>query len=177
MRRTKQWLATAAMLLSNAISVYAQIDFKEIIENYYCKEYIRPLKYIDPRNVSKSGDTYLLNEHNQTVAFYNAVKKYYEGKHEVVAWFELSIGKNPPKKEGGRESTNAIDAIIYISGLDTLFIVEAKGLRKESKFQAILDDFKRMIGTNRVKSPSDYKIQMEKPSQVYAITLADIWGD
>ena len=30
MRRTKQWLATAAMLLSNAISVYAQIDFKEI---------------------------------------------------------------------------------------------------------------------------------------------------
>lgn len=138
-----------------------KIDFKKIIENYYYEDYKRPLKYIDPRNVSKNSDTYLLNEHNQTVSFYNAVQKYYAEEHEVVAWFELSVGKNPPKKDGGRESTNAIDAIIYIIGLDTLFIVEAKGLRKESKFHAILNDFNRTIGEKRTKEPNDYIIQMK----------------
>lgn len=150
-------------------------DIKEILNIYY-DEYMRPFKYIDPRNVSKSSDSYLLDEHNQTVSFCNAVRKHYSNE-DVVAWFELSIGKKIAQKQGGRDSTNAIDGIVYIHELDTLIIIESKGLRKALKFSAIVDDFNRTLGVDRKPKPNDYIIQMRKPSKMYAITLADIWGE
>lgn len=151
-----------------------EYPFLEILEKYY-QEYQRPLKYLDPRNISKTGDPYLLNEHNQTVHFYHALRNFYP-QWDVIGWFELSIGKKLPTTQNGKSSTNALDGIVYIPETNTLFIIEAKGLRKETKFTAITKDFQRTIGTNRAQYPNDYILQMPRPSQMYAITLADLWG-
>ena len=146
----------------------------QVFERYY-DEYTRPLKYLDPRNMSKKGNPNLFNEHNQTVSFYQALRQCFPN---AVGWFELSIGKKA-NAETGRESTNAIDGIVYIPECHTLLIIEAKGLRRHSKFVAIADDLKRTLGTERSSAEeiANYKLKLkEKPRQVYAVTLADIWS-
>lgn len=140
----------------------------DVLNDYY-EEYQRPFKYIDPRNLSKNSNKNLFNEHNQTVNFCSAVRHYFK---DSVAWYELSIGKTI---KGG---TNAIDGIVYIPDEKTLLIIEAKGLRKLSKFKAIHTDLLRSIGKNRITEQEilDYQIQLQPPEHVYAITLADVWG-
>jgi hypothetical protein len=145
-----------------------------ILSSYF-DEYCRPLAYLDPRNLSKKSDRNLFHEHNQTTNFYHAVRRHFD---DAVIWFELSIGKKLPNTKKGKESTNAIDGIIYIPQCDTLLIIEAKGLRKKSKFIDILNDLNRTLGKSRTPADiSSYKLQLRKTQHVYAITLADIWGD
>ena len=142
-----------------------------ILEQYQ-DEYFRPLKYIDPRNLSKISDPNLLNEHNQTVNFCNAVHKKYE---DSITWFELSVGTT---KSNQRSGTNAIDGIVYIPSEETLLIIESKGLRNIEKYKAMLEDLIRTLGQNRindVNAISNYKVGIKKPKHIYAITLADIW--
>lgn len=150
-------------------------NLSHILEGYY-QEYIRPLVYLDPRNKSKTGNANLFNEHNQTVSFYHALRQVFP---KAVGWFELSIGKNPPNTPAGRESTNAIDGIVYIPECSCLLIIEAKGLRRPSKFLAIADDLQRTFGTNRssTEAIANYRLKLkEKPHHVYAVILSDIWS-
>lgn len=143
----------------------------EIFEKYYA-EYQRPFDYIDPRNLSKASDQNLFNEHNQTVNFCNAVRMVYPNS---IAWYELSVGITYSEKHK-KNGTNAIDGIVYIPEENTLLVIEAKGLRKESKFIAITNDLKRTIGELGRNETDDYKIQIERPQHMYAVTLADIWS-
>ena len=153
-----------------------KLKLDKIYEKYEA-EYKNVFRYISPIENAER-----FTEENQTLNFYNAVRAVYP---ETVAWFEY-----PWKVDGvtfGKEknSSNRFDAVIYIEDINTLLIVEAKCLRYDSKYEAINNDFCRILGYHdkhnngmqRFTTKEKIKIHTKEfiPTKVYAVILADYW--
>lgn len=129
-----------------------QID--NILSNYYA-EYERIFNVFD---FSDNPDRF--TEENQTVNFCRAVQSVFP---DAVVWYEYPFNGNDYK--------NRFDAVIYIPACHSLLIVEAKCLRKDSKYRAMLNDLNRIC-------ISDNYTQIKLNGQIdttYGIILADFW--
>lgn len=157
------------------------LKLKEIYEAYKL-EYEEIFKYISPANHAER-----FTEENQTLNFFNAVRKVHES---AVAWFEypwnvkgITFGKK-------KNSSKRFDAIIYIEKLNVLLIVESKCLRNQNKYKAMTNDFCRTLGrfgyiegendrdfSSFVEKHEKIKIHLngKNPAKVYTVILADYW--
>lgn len=157
------------------------LKLKEIYEAYIL-EYEKIFKYISPANHAER-----FTEENQTLNFFNAVRKVHES---AVAWFEypwkvkgITFGKK-------KNSSKRFDAIIYIEKLNVLLIVESKCLRNQNKYKAMTNDFCRTLGrfgyiegendcdfSSFVEKHEKIKIHLngKNPAKVYTVILADYW--
>lgn len=131
---------------------------KEAIEeilSYYYNEYNRVFACFD-----FSGKADRFTEENQTVNFCRAVKEKYP---EAVTWYEHPFA--------GENGTKRFDAVVYIKEINSLLIVEAKCLRKHSKYEAMYNDLERIC---KYKN-QDISIFGAANPTVYAVILADHW--
>lgn len=131
-----------------------EMAIRNIIDTYYA-EYEKVFSYFD---FSEKADRF--TEENQTVNFCQAVKAEFP---EAVTWYE-----HPFQADG---ATNRFDAVVYIKEINSLLIVEAKCLRKHSKYEAMYHDLERICKyKNR-----DISIFNAAEPTIYAVILADYW--
>ena len=155
-----------------------QID--NILSNYYA-EYERIFNVFD---FSDNPDRF--TEENQTVNFCRAVQSVFP---DAVVWYEYPFKpvpeeyqdtakcqtcdyRNQSKKDSPKKaSSNRFDSVIYIPSCQTLLIVEAKCLRKHSKYEAMYNDLARICA----QKDTNIKLHNQEITSIYAVILADYW--
>lgn len=157
------------------------MKLKEIYEVYKL-EYEKVFNHILPINHAER-----FTEENQTLNFFNAVRKVHES---AVAWFEYPWNVKGVTFGKEKSSSKRFDAIIYIEELNALLIIESKCLRNQNKYKAMTNDFCRTLGrcgyrddeeicdfTPFVETDNKLKIHLngKKPAKVYSVILADYW--
>lgn len=138
----------------------------EEIKNSYCQKYNEIFKYMDPR---LEADRF--NEENQTVNFCRTLQEIY---NDAIVWYEYPW--KTEKKEGNKkDSCNRFDAVVYCPE-EFLFVIEAKCLRKKSKYEALNIDLERICGKKGYeRNGNKVIINITKPKKIYSVILADYW--
>ncbi len=139
------------------------IEWGKIHEHYY-KAYDRIFECLD---FSKKPDRF--TEENQVVNFCEAVKSVY--LKDAICWYEYpwSPSKSAHKK---KNSGNRFDAVVYIPSIKALLIVEAKCLRKTTKYESITNDLMRVC---EQKNEQITLVQDKCIENIYVVILADYW--
>ena len=139
----------------------------EEIKKSYCQKYNEIFNYMDPR---LEADRF--NEENQTVNFCRALQEIY---NDAIVWYEYPW-KTEKKVDNIKDSCNRFDAVVYCHNEKFLFIIEAKCLRKKSKYEALNIDLERICGKNNYKrNGNKVIINIPKPKKIYSVILADYW--
>lgn len=141
-----------------------------ILEKYYLN-YNNIFEHLDPRLLSAKTKEEInrFNEENQTINFCNAIQ---QECADAVVWYEFPWRIDGIKNGNQKISSNRFDAVVYLTKNKSLLIIEAKCLRKPSKYDDMHTDLKRICGKGDFSS-----IQANFPefNDVYAVILADYW--
>ncbi len=136
--------------------------------NEYCNEYSKIFKYMDPRIEANR-----FNEENQTVNFCRAIQNVF---NDAIVWYEYPWKTKDITKNKQKNSCYRFDAVVYIPDKKALLVIEAKCLRKKSKYEAMNKDLERLCGkSTELDNGKKVLINIPKPEKVYAVILADYW--
>lgn len=142
--------------------------FIETIKDEYCKKYNNIFEYMDPRI---EADRF--NEENQTVNFCRTMQEIYK---DAIVWYEYPW-KTEKKEDNIKDSCNRFDAVVYCPNEEILFVIEAKCLRKKSKYEALNVDLERICGKKDYERKGNKVIiNIPKPKKIYSVILADYWN-
>lgn len=134
----------------------------------YCNEYAKIFKYMDPRIEANR-----FNEENQTVNFCRSIQSIF---NDAIVWYEYPWKTKDIAKGNTKNSCYRFDAVIYIPSKQSLFVIEAKCLRKKTKYEAMNKDLERLCGKlTELENGEKVLINIPNPKNIYAVILADYW--
>ncbi len=136
-------------------------DVKIFLEEYFTR-YKQIVKQYYPAH-KKNGFT----EQNMTVCFASTVEKYCE---DSFAWYEV------PVLDSNQKYSNHIDAVIFDTVGNNIFLVESKRFSTPArKIKELGNDINRMCDPAVISTICEgLKNQMDFPN-VFGIVLADVW--